>query len=99
AERAARLAEGRPHALRVDAGGVAIAFEDLLLGEVTAVVDDFVVRRADGVAAYQLAVVIDDADQGVEQVVRGADLADSTPRQILLAGWLGLPVPASAHVG
>ncbi|HZU40901.1 MAG TPA: tRNA glutamyl-Q(34) synthetase GluQRS [Solirubrobacteraceae bacterium] len=98
AERAARLAAGRPFALRVRAEGEEVEYEDRLLGSVSRVVDDFVVRRADGVPAYQLAVVVDDAAQGIGEVVRGADLADSTPRQILLARWLGLPVPAYAHV-
>jgi glutamyl-tRNA synthetase len=97
-ERARRLAEGRPFALRVRADGEEIAVEDELLGSYRGVVDDFVVRRADGVPAYQIAVVVDDAAQGVGQVVRGADLADSTPRQILLARWLGLPIPRYAHV-
>jgi glutamyl-tRNA synthetase len=97
--RQARVTSGERHALRVDAGAVRISYEDGLLGPQSLVVDDFVVRRADGVPAYQLAVVVDDADQGVEQVVRGADLADSTGRQILLARWLELPVPAYAHVG
>jgi glutamyl-tRNA synthetase len=99
AERDARVAAGERHALRVDAGAVGISYEDALLGPQSSLVDDFVVRRADGVPAYQLAVVIDDADQQIEQVVRGADLADSTGRQILLARWLGLPVAAYAHVG
>ena len=99
AERRVREARGRPFALRVRAEGQTIQFEDRLLGTCTGVVDDFVVRRADGVPAYQLAVVVDDADQSVGEVVRGADLADSTPRQILLAGLLDLPLPAYAHVG
>ena len=99
AERARRVAEGRPYALRLDAGAVRISFEDRLLGPQTALVDDFVVRRADGVPAYQLAVVVDDEAQGIGEVVRGADLADSTPRQILLQRLLGLPTPVYAHVG
>ena len=61
-------------------------------------VDDFVVRRNDGVPAYNLAVVVDDAAQGVGEVVRGDDLLDSTPRQLFLAGLLGLPAPTYAHV-
>jgi glutamyl-tRNA synthetase len=75
-----------------------VAFADGLLGGREGVVDDFVVRRNDGATAYNLAVVVDDADQGVEEVVRGADLLDSTPRQLFLAGLLGLPGFAYAHV-
>ncbi len=69
-----------------------------MLGPQSGVVDDFVVRRNDGAFAYNLAVVVDDAAQGIEEVVRGADLADSTPRQIWLARRAGLVAPAYAHV-
>jgi glutamyl-tRNA synthetase len=69
-----------------------------VLGRVSGVVDDFVVRRNDGAYAYNLAVVVDDAAQGVEEVVRGADLVDSTPRQLWLARALGVAAPAYAHV-
>jgi len=98
AERAQRRAAGRVPALRVHAGGVRVAFEDRVMGAQAGVVDDFVVRRNDGAYAYNLAVVVDDAAQGIEEVVRGADLADSTPRQIWLAGALGVAAPAYAHV-
>ena len=73
-------------------------FEDGLLGRQSGVVYDFVLRRGDGAFAYNLAVVVDDADQGVGEVVRGADLVDSTPRQLHLARLLHLPEPAYAHV-
>lgn len=69
-----------------------------MAGSHSATVDDFVVRRGDGIAAYNLAVVIDDAAQGVTQVVRGNDLLESTPRQMFLQSLLGLPTPAYAHV-
>jgi glutamyl-tRNA synthetase len=97
-ERAEREHSGRPAALRLDAQATRIAFDDLLHGETTGIVDDFVLWRGDGTPAYQLAVVVDDADQGVDQVVRGDDLIDSTPRQLLLQRLLHLPEPAYAHV-
>jgi glutamyl-tRNA synthetase len=98
AERAERQGSGRPPALRVDAGAARIAFEDRLVGHVEGVVDDFVVRRNDGAFAYNLAVVVDDGAQGIGEVVRGADLLDSTPRQLWLGAQLGLPAPRHAHV-
>jgi glutamyl-tRNA synthetase len=97
-ERAVREALGRPPALRVRARGARVEVEDLMLGSVSGVVDDFVVRRGDGVFAYNLAVVVDDGDQGVDQVVRGRDLADSAPRQAWLARELGFAEPIYAHV-
>jgi glutamyl-tRNA synthetase len=97
AEREAKRA-GREPALRVHAGAARIDFDDRLLGPRTGVVDDFVVRRNDGAFAYNLAVVVDDAAQGIGEVVRGADLVDSTPRQIWLARTLDATPPAFAHV-
>lgn len=79
-----------------------IHFDDAVHGRVAQRVDlevgDFVLRRSDGLWAYQLAVVVDDAEQGITDVVRGADLLDSTPRQILLQHALGLPTPRHAHL-
>ena len=98
AELEEKRASGRPPALRVRAGGASVAFVDRLLGPVSGVVDDFVVRRGDGAFAYNLAVVVDDDDQGVEEVVRGSDLVDSTPRQLWLARALGLLEPSYTHV-
>ncbi len=98
AQRAVREASGRPPALRLRSDNARVAFDDRQLGRREEEVDDFVVRRNDGTPAYQLAVVVDDGAQGIGEVVRGADLADSTPRQVLLAGLLGLPEPRYAHV-
>jgi glutamyl-tRNA synthetase len=99
AARQAHLDAGRRPALRVRAGGAAMEVHDRLAGPVAATVDDFVVRRGDGEHAYNLAVVVDDADQGVEEVVRGDDLLPTTPRQAWLAGRLGLCGPRSyVHV-
>lgn len=94
-----RAAGGRPAALRLRSAGDVVTIVDRLHGLVSAVVDDFVLRRNDGVPAYNLAVVVDDADQGVEEVVRGDDLLTSTPRQAHLADLLVLPRPTWAHVG
>jgi len=99
AERAERRAGGRPPALRVRAGGARVLFEDHVRGPVERVLDDFVVRRNDGDFAYNLAVTVDDAEQGVGEVVRGADLVDTTPRQLWLYDRLGLRPPSRfAHV-
>jgi glutamyl-Q tRNA(Asp) synthetase len=88
-------------ALRLRVGDEAVGFEDALQGPVrqdlARVIGDFVLRRADGIHAYQLAVVVDDAAQGITDVVRGADLLDSTPRQILLQRLLGYTTPHYAH--
>ena len=82
--------------------GTLVQFDDAIQGaivqDVAADVGDFVLRRADGPWAYQLAVVVDDAYQGITDVVRGADLLYSTPRQLLLQRALGLPTPRYAHL-
>jgi len=93
--------KGKPaRAIRLRAQGV-VSWQDRRLGpqqqDVGAAVGDFVLRRADGCFAYQLAVVVDDATQGITDVVRGEDLADNTPRQILLQRALGLPTPRYLH--
>jgi len=89
-------------AWRVRCDGAHIAFDDAIQGRIAQDLEreigDFVLKRADGLFAYQLAVVVDDAEQGITDIVRGADLIDSTPRQIHLQGLLGLPVPRYAHL-
>lgn len=100
------LAEGRGmRSLRLrvpEPGYDVVGFVDRFAGEVTQRLShesgDFVLKRADGFWAYQLAVVVDDAEQGVTDVVRGADLLDSTPRQIFLQRVLGVPTPRYLHV-
>jgi glutamyl-Q tRNA(Asp) synthetase len=90
-----------PRATRLRTDGPTIAWHDRRLGpqsqQVEHAVGDFVLKRADGLWAYQLAVVVDDAAQGITHVVRGEDLADNTPRQILLQRALGLPTPVYLH--
>lgn len=98
AARRDRERAGRPAALRLRSDGRSVTVLDRLHGEVAAVVDDVVLRRNDGVPAYNLAVVVDDAAAGVEEVVRGDDLLDATPTQAHLADLLGLPRPRWAHV-
>ncbi|MGV0777707.1 tRNA glutamyl-Q(34) synthetase GluQRS [Mycolicibacterium elephantis] len=99
AQREARRTEtGRPPALRLRTDEITYTVEDVLHGRYTGIVDDFVVRRGDRVAAYNLAVVVDDAAQGIDQVVRGDDLLPSSPRQAYLARLLGYPEPTYAHV-
>jgi glutamyl-tRNA synthetase len=98
AQRAQRERSGRPPALRLDARGERVGFVDRLHGPLEAVVDDLVLWRGDDTPAYNLAVVVDDAEQAIGEVVRGDDLLETTPRQLLLARLLGLPEPSYAHV-
>jgi glutamyl-Q tRNA(Asp) synthetase len=95
-------APGQAAALRVEVPADIISFRDRIVGPISqdldAEIGDFVVRRLDGFTAYQLAVVVDDHAQGITDVVRGADLLWSTPRQIWLQQLLGYPMPRYAHV-
>ncbi len=97
AERDARRADRAP-AIRLRADAPTWTIHDVLEGEVRGDVDDLVLRRGDGAHAYNLAVVVDDGEQGVDQVVRGLDLIDAAPAQAYLAHALGLPEPVYAHV-
>ncbi|RKQ37220.1 tRNA glutamyl-Q(34) synthetase GluQRS [Kocuria tytonis] len=97
AQRARRRTQ-RPPAIRLRADTPEFTVHDVFAGEYTGAVDDMVLVRTDGTPAYNLAVVVDDAEQGVDQVVRGDDLLPSAPRQAYLAGLLGHAVPEYAHV-
>ena len=92
----------QPLAIRLRVAPGTIEFEDALQGhivqDISAAVGDFVIKRRDGLHAYHLAVVVDDAEQGITEVARGADLLTSTPRQILLQRSLSLPTPSYCHL-
>ncbi len=97
------LSQGRSaRTWRLRVNDESICFDDAIQGRIEqdlpGAVGDFVLLRADGFFAYQLAVVVDDAEQGISHVVRGADLLYSTPRQILLQRLLGLPTPRYGHL-
>ena len=94
--------ETNEHALRLLAKDLSIEFDDIVMGHqcqnMAQQCGDFVIKRRDGLFAYQLAVVVDDARQRITEIVRGADLLDSTPRQIYLQQLLGYPTPAYCHL-
>lgn len=96
------ITEATPHAIRLKTATQPIAFEDGLQGVLTGNLaeqhGDFILKRKDGIIAYQLAVVIDDHLQQINHVVRGCDLLAETPKQIYLQGLLGLPAPDYKHV-
>jgi glutamyl-tRNA synthetase len=98
AERRRRGEGGRRPAIRLRTPDHLVAFDDDLHGRCEGAVDDFVISRGDGVPAYNLAVVVDDAAQGIEVVVRGDDLLGSTPRQVVVAHLLEVEIPRYAHV-
>ncbi len=98
AQREAKRAVGRPPAIRIIADRSTYTVDDVLHGRYTGAVDDFVIQRGDGTPAYNLAAVVDDAEQGIDQVCRGEDLLSSAPRQAYLATLLGYSPPTYAHV-
>lgn len=97
-QRAVREANGRPTALRLATDGQPLEITDRFSGAHQETVDDFVLERADGIPSYNLAVVVDDAAQGIEEVVRGDDLLAATPRQAYLHRLLGTAEPTWSHV-
>ena len=96
------LPEKNEHALRILAKNTTIEFDDIVMGKqsqnIAQQCGDFVIKRRDGLFAYQLAVVVDDARQNITEIVRGSDLLDSTPRQIYLQQRLGYPTPDYCHL-
>lgn len=98
AERDRKRASGRPPAVRLASEVAEFTVTDMVAGRYTGAVDDFVIARGDGTPAYNLAVVVDDAEQGIDQVCRGDDLLTSAPRQAYLATVLGYRPPIYAHV-
>jgi glutamyl-Q tRNA(Asp) synthetase len=96
------LKPNAPSAWRIKTNAIEINFNDTVQGKIKQIlsqeVGDFILKRADGLFAYQLAVVVDDAEQGITHIVRGADLLDSTPRQVYLQQQLGFTTPHYAHV-
>ncbi len=97
-QRQAKEASGRQPALRLRAESISLGFNDLVSGHHTGIVDDFVVQRGDGTPAYNLVVMIDDLNDGIDLVVRADDLVDSTPRQLFVARTLRRPPPEYGHV-
>jgi glutamyl-tRNA synthetase len=93
-----RRRTGRPPAIRLRADGERVEWHDLVMGPLSGTSDDVVIRRNDGAPAYHLAVVVDDHDSGVSQVIRGDDIAPSTPRQVAISRRLGYRIPEYAHV-
>jgi glutamyl-Q tRNA(Asp) synthetase len=97
-----QLPENKQHALRIRAKNIDISFNDAVMGAQRQNIEkqcgDFIIKRRDGLFAYQLAIVVDDAMQNISEIVRGGDLLDSTPRQIYLQQLLHYPTPAYCHL-